>query len=67
MNEGELEETLQEIIDNIDIEKECWIVQPGISKRKLENDSDNKIHCLLNYIDSICRTVNIKFRFICSK
>jgi hypothetical protein len=49
-----------------EIRKECWIVQPGISKRKLENDPRNKIHCLLNFIDAICKMQNVKFRFLCN-
>ncbi len=46
--------------------KECWIVQPGISKAKLEADPDNKIHSLLHYVDGMCSINGVIFKLICS-
>lgn len=53
-------------IRDYDIRNECWIVQPGISKSKLEkaSESENKIHSLLNFVDSICVSNAIEFKFI---
>ncbi len=53
-------------IRDYNIKNECWIVQPGISKTKLEStsESENKIHSLLNFVDSICVSNAIEFKFI---
>jgi hypothetical protein len=48
------------------IKKECWIVQPGISKKQLENKPTNKIHMLLNFVAGQCTQQDIKFRFFSS-
>lgn len=48
------------------VQQECWIVQPGISRARLEADERNKIHCLMNFVDSNCTQSNIRFRLICS-
>lgn len=46
--------------------KECWIVQPGISKAQLEEAPDNKIHSLLHYVDGMCSINGVIFKLICS-
>ncbi|WP_010514574.1 hypothetical protein [Leptospira licerasiae] len=61
-----IEQQLINKINNIQAQKECWIVQPGISKKLLEKDKKNKAHSLLNYVDGICNSNNITFRFFCS-
>ncbi len=57
---------LESHFGNIHARNECWIVQPGISKKKLEKDKSNKAHMLLNYLHGICLSNNIDFKFICS-
>lgn len=54
-------------IRDYDIRNATWIVQPGISKSTLEKptNSNNKIHSLLNFVDSICISNAIEFKFIC--
>jgi hypothetical protein len=67
---GTKEQLISEIrnsIINIDEQNECWIVQPGISKDKLEKGNLNKAHTLLNYVDGICKNNNIMFKFYCNK
>ncbi|ARU61245.1 hypothetical protein CBW65_09750 [Tumebacillus avium] len=66
LQQDELTERLFDAVENKMVDKECWIVQPGISRVQLEDDPENKIHCLLNHMDAICKMRNIKFRFICS-
>jgi hypothetical protein len=61
-----IEQKIIERINNIQSQKECWIIQPGISKKTLENDTKNKAHSLLNYIEGICNSNNIKFRLFTS-
>lgn len=46
--------------------KECWIVQPGISKARLDADPDNKVHSLLHYVDGMCAINGVEFKLICS-
>jgi hypothetical protein len=65
-NFHQLREYIQTTILNSDVIKECWVVQPGISKSQLEADPTNKIHCLLNHFDSLCRVQGIQFKFICN-
>jgi hypothetical protein len=50
-------------LNSFEIKKECWIVQPGLSKTELEHNPDNKIHILLNYVESICVSNGIDFSF----
>lgn len=47
-------------------ERECWVVQPGISAASLERAPKNRIHSLLNHADAACLPGNIAFRFYCS-
>jgi hypothetical protein len=66
----DLDEFKKKYLDAIrdyDIRNATWIVQPGISKSKLEKstNSNNKIHSLLNFVDSICISNAIEFKFIC--
>jgi hypothetical protein len=63
----ELKSLIYQSLSNYNYQKECWIVQPGLSKEKLENDSDNKIHLLLNFTQSICKSNDVIFRFIGNK
>lgn len=48
------------------LDKELWIVQPGIKKTRLDAAPQNKIHVLLNHVDALCRQAGIRFRFMCS-
>lgn len=64
--EDEIAQVVMEAVYSKMVEKECWIVQPGISQKLLDDDPDNKIHNLLNHLESLCRTQNIKLRLICS-
>ncbi len=61
-----LRSTILGYLRNPQVRKECWIVQPGISKKALENDPKNKIHVLLNHVDSVCSSQNINFQLVCN-
>lgn len=54
-------------LTNIDIQNECWIVQPGVSQKKLKTNLNNKAHVLLSHINSICASNNTKFKLYCSE
>lgn len=56
-------QTLEDYADR----KEVWIVQPGISKTKLESNPSNKIHTLLSYTETQLNAAQIEFKFLCSK
>jgi len=53
-------------LNNPSVQKECWIVQPGISKARLDAHPRNKMHILLNHLDSVCRSQNVSFNLVCS-
>lgn len=56
---------IKEQLQNPNTQKECWIIQPGISKQQLDHAVNNKIHILLNHVESVCRSQNILFKLIC--
>lgn len=66
MELAKLESALLRHLRNPQVRKECWIVQPGISKKALEDDPKNKIHVLLNHVDSVCSSQNIHFQLVCN-
>lgn len=53
-------------LSNIQVQNECWIVQPGISKASLDRRPGNKIHVLLSHLSSICSSNNTKFKLFCN-
>jgi len=53
-------------LEDMNIRKEVWIVQPGILKRKLEDNPKNKAHTLLSYVELILNSAQIDFKFFCS-
>lgn len=55
---------LFQILQDKDSIKQCWIVQPGISIEELKKDKANKMHIILNFINSIMRVNNIQFTLI---
>lgn len=59
-------ETFFRALDDINIRKEVWIVQPGISKNKLEKNDKNKAHTLLSYTEVVLNAAQIDLRFYCS-
>jgi len=54
------------LLEDLNIKKEVWIVQPGISKLKLESKPDNKIHTLLSFAELSLNSAQIDFKLICS-
>lgn len=48
-------------------QNECWIVQPGLSKDRLDKKPKNKIHVLLSHLASICASNNTEFKIFGSK
>lgn len=67
LNALAFESTMMQVVSRMpSLDKELWIVQPGISRKKLDADPQNKIHILLNHVDALCRQAGIRFRFICS-
>jgi hypothetical protein len=66
-SEKEFKEKLFNILQSKDTSKECWIVQPGISAKKLARLKGDKMHTILNFVKSILRVNNILFKFYCSK
>ena len=54
------------LLENLNIKKEVWIVQPGISKSKLESNPKNKIHTLLSFTEVGLNSAQIDFKLICS-
>lgn len=63
----ELKSLIYQSLNNYNYQKECWIVQPGLSKEKLGNNPENKIHSLLNFTESICKSNDVLFKFIGNK
>lgn len=63
ISHGDFKNEIINSLNDYNKKKECWIVQPGISKRKLMRSPANKIHILLNYIDSVCTSNGIEFSF----
>ncbi|AKF48575.1 hypothetical protein ACQJ22_11020 [Pseudomonas fragariae (ex Marin et al. 2024)] len=53
-------------LSNIQVQNECWIVQPGISKASLDRRVNNKMHILLSHLSSICSANNTKFKLFCN-
>jgi len=62
----ELGNLILSALTNINVQNECWIVQPGISKTKLTSNTKNKFHVLLSHLNSICASNNTKFKLYCS-
>lgn len=63
----ELKSLIYQSLNNYNYQKECWIVQPGLSKEKLGDNPENKIHSLLNFTESICKSNDVLFKFIGNK
>ena len=55
-----------EALSKIEVQNECWIVQPGISERRLINKTNTKVHTLLSHLNSICTSNNTTFKLYCS-
>ena len=53
-------------LEDMNVKKEVWIVQPGIKKEKLEANSSNKIHTLLSFAEVALNSAQIDFKLICS-
>jgi hypothetical protein len=53
-------------LSDIQVQNECWIVQPGISKARLDRSVRNKMHVLLSHLSSICSSNNTKFKLFCN-
>ena len=66
MSFEEFQEAFFGSLEDINVKKEIWIVQPGISKEKLEANPDNKAHTLLSYTELALNSAQIDFRLICS-
>lgn len=66
-NPKELGQAILNALTNINVQNECWIVQPGISKKKLVNQLGNKFHVLLSHLNSICGSNNTVFKLYCGK
>jgi hypothetical protein len=66
-NSEDLKQLIYQTLGTYNYQKECWIVQPGLSKEKLENDGRNKIHSLLNFTESICKSNDVTFKFVGNK
>lgn len=69
LNFAQFAELTNKTLANPDTERECWIVQPGISKAILDkpNHRKHRAHSLMNFVDGICTTSSIKLRFFCSE
>lgn len=59
-------EKITTALNNVEVQNECWIVQPGISKSKLLKLANNKAHVLLSHLASICTSNNTKFKLYCN-
>jgi hypothetical protein len=62
LNTPSLLDFLSTKLSNPNLDKECWIIQPGLSKKGLAADEKNKIHGLFNFIDGIMKAQNIRFK-----
>lgn len=57
---------IAEALSKIEVQNECWIVQPGISERRLINRTNTKVHTLLSHLNSICTSNNTIFKLYCN-
>ena len=64
---NEFKELFFDSLEDLNIKKEVWIVQPGISKQKLEDNPKNKIHALLSFTEVGLNSAQIDFKLICSE
>jgi hypothetical protein len=64
---GEFKAVVLNKLQDYRVRRECWIVQPGLSQNSIKKDVNNKIHCLLNFVESIFAINQIEFKLICNK
>jgi hypothetical protein len=51
-------------LDNYNIRKEVWIVQPGLDISKLALKTDNKAHTLLSYVEVVLNSAQLELKVI---